>query len=120
MRPIKRFGIAVASNCWIAFQNEPTFMAACRHSKVFSNDGSITALRFMPTLDVRFICLPRDAYSRSRVCFAVALAALSPPGRTTSEKSKRQPKIPVDHHALLVILPNAYITTTTQVLSTTT
>ena len=27
MRPIKRFGIAAASNCWMAFQNEPTSMA---------------------------------------------------------------------------------------------
>src|SRR6266404_1263390 len=73
MRPIKRFGIAAASNCSMAFQNEPTFMAACRHSKVFSSDGSITASRFMLTLDVRFICLPRAAYSRSRFFFAVAL-----------------------------------------------
>src|SRR5438876_3978984 len=100
MRPIKRFGIAAASSCWIAFQNEPTFMAACRLSKVFSNDGSITASRFMPTLEVRFICLPRAAYSRSRVSFAVALAALIPPGRSTIGKSKRQPKLPGDHSVL--------------------
>src|SRR6266511_5026240 len=80
MRPIKRFGIAAASNCWMAFQNEPRLMAACRLSKVFSSDGSITASRFMPTLDVRFICLPRAAYSRSRVSFAVALGCAHSPG----------------------------------------
>src|SRR6266508_6336542 len=80
MRPIKRFGIAAASNCWMAFQNEPRLMAACRLSKVFSSDGSITASRFMPTLDVRFICLPRAAYSRSRVSFAVSLGCAHSPG----------------------------------------
>src|SRR6266481_6228686 len=73
MRPIKRLGIAAESNCWMAFQNEPTSIAACRLSKVFSSDGSITASRFMPTLEVRFICLLRAAYSRSRASFAVAL-----------------------------------------------
>src|SRR5439155_24355228 len=100
MRPIERFGIAAASNCWMAFQNEPTFMAACRQSNVFSSDGSITASRFMPTLEVRFICLPRAVYSRSRVYLAVALAALIPPGRPTIGKPKSQPKLPVDHQAL--------------------
>src|SRR6266481_6201826 len=73
MRPIKRFGIAAASNCWMAFQNEPTFIAACRLSNVFSSDGSITASRFLLTLEVRFICLLRAAYSRSDRAFAVAL-----------------------------------------------
>src|SRR5213080_4834862 len=111
MRPIKRFGIAAASNCWMAFQNEPTFMAACRQSKVFSSDGSITASRFMPTLEVRFICLPRAVYSRSRVCFAVALAALIPPGRSTIGKPKRQPKLPGDHQALRECLTYANETT---------
>src|SRR5437867_5392199 len=80
MRPIKRFGIAAASNCWMAFQNEPRFMAACRLSNVLSSDGSITASRFMTTLEVRFICLLRAVYSRSRVCFAVVLAAAHSPG----------------------------------------
>src|SRR6266496_3822255 len=111
MRPIKRFGIAAASNSWMAFQNEPRFMAACRLSNVLSNDGSITASRFMLTLEIRFICLPRDAYSRSRVCFAVASAALSPPGRSTIGKSKRQPKLPGDHQALRECLGYANETT---------
>src|SRR5438876_9401173 len=88
MRPIKRFGIAAASNCWMAFQNEPTFMAACRHSKVFSSDGSITASRFMPTLDVHFIYLPRAAYSRSRVSFAVASGCAYSRNAQQSENKK--------------------------------
>src|SRR6266705_7139215 len=79
MRPIKRFGIATASNSWMAFQNEPRFMAACRLSNVLSSDGSITVSSFMTTLEVRFICLLRAVYSRRRVCFAVALTALIPP-----------------------------------------
>jgi hypothetical protein len=33
----------------------------------------MTGSRFVPTMEVRFICLPRAAYSRSRACFAVAL-----------------------------------------------
>ena len=59
MRPIKRFGSAAASNFWMAFQNEPTSIAACRVSKVFSSDGSINASHFMLTLEVRFIACPR-------------------------------------------------------------
>src|SRR6184192_516257 len=100
MRPIKRFGIAAASNCWIAFQNEPRLMAACRLSKVFSSDGSITASRFMTTLEVRFICLPRAVYSRSRVCFAVAFGCAHSPGTLNNRETKRQPKLPGDHPAL--------------------
>src|SRR5439155_18714105 len=100
MRPIKRFGIAAESNCWMAFQNEPTFMAACRLSKVFSSDGSITASRFMPTLEIRFI---RGSFMRSRPSFCP-----SPPeagcahSRNTQQigKSKRQPKLPGDHPVL--------------------
>src|SRR5205807_7034099 len=88
MRPIKRFGIAAESNCWMAFQNEPTFMAACRLSNVFSSDGSITASRFMPTLEVRFICLPRAAYSRSRVSFAVGLGCAHSRNAQQSENEK--------------------------------
>src|SRR5436190_11967505 len=100
MRPIKRFGIAAASNCWMAFQNEPTFMAACRLSSAFSSDGSITASRFMPTLEVRFICPPRAAYPRSRASFAVAIGDRSFPECPTIGKLKRQPKLPGDHPVL--------------------
>ena len=40
-----------------------------QHARIRSmlSDGSITVSRFMATLEVRFICLPRAAYSRSRV-----------------------------------------------------
>src|SRR5437667_12109170 len=100
MRPIKRFGIAAASSCWMAFQNEPTFMAACRLSNVFSSDGSITASRFMPTLDVRFICLPRAGCSRSRVSFFVALGCAHSRRVSMNRRLKRQPKLPGDHPVL--------------------
>src|SRR6266567_5220203 len=100
MRPIKRFGIAAASNCWMAFQNEPTSIAACKLSKVFSSDGSITASRFMLTLEIRFI---RASSMRNRPSFCP-----SPPeagcahSRNTrqSGESKRQPKLPRDHPVL--------------------
>jgi hypothetical protein len=59
----------------MAFQNEPTFMAACRLSNVFSSDGSITASRFMPTLGVRFTC---DSSSRDRHTFTRAHGCLIP------------------------------------------
>src|SRR6266536_5479202 len=104
--------MAAESNRWAAFQNESMFIARCRPSKGLSSTGSITGSRFLPTLEVRFICLPRAAYSRSRVCFAVALAALSPPGRSTIGKSKRQPKLPGDHQALRECLIYANETTT--------
>ena len=100
MRPIKRFGIAAASNCWMAFQNEPRFMAACRLSKVFSSDGSITASRFMPPLEVRFICLPRAASSRGRRSFALALGCAHSRNAQQFGKLKRQPKLPGDHPVL--------------------
>src|SRR5206468_555206 len=100
MRPIKRFGIAAASNCWMAFQNEPTFMAACRHSKVFSSDGSITASRFMTTLDVRFICLPSRGILPQPRFFCCSPKLRSFPERSAIGKLKRQPKLPGDHPVL--------------------
>src|SRR2546425_6685353 len=100
MRPIKRFGIAAASNCWMAFQNEPRFMAACRLSKVFSSDGSITASRFMPSLEVRFICLPPRRILAQPRFFAVALGRAHSRNAQQSRNQKRQPKLPGDHPAL--------------------
>src|SRR6266550_4683482 len=97
MRPIKRFGIAAESNCWMAFQNEPRFMAACKLSKVFSSDGSITASRFMPTLELRFISLSLRLMLAQLAFFTQAKAALIPGNAQIIGKSKRQPKLPGDH-----------------------
>jgi len=72
----------------MAFQNEPTFMAACRLSSVFSSDGSISASRFMQPWRFRFICLLRAAYSCSRVSFCRSLRLRSFPERSTSEIKK--------------------------------
>ena len=54
----------------------------------------------MPTPEVRFICLPRAAYSRSRVSVAVVLGCTHSPERSTIGKLKRQPKLPGDHPVL--------------------
>jgi len=53
-------------------------MAACRLSKVFSNDGSITASRFMSTLEVRLISLSLRLMLARSVFFTQAKAALIP------------------------------------------
>src|SRR6266705_3184815 len=88
MRPIKRFGIAAESNCWMAFQNEPTSIAACRLSKVFSSDGSITASRFMPTLELRLISLSLRLMLAQLAFFTQAKAALIPGNAQQSGNQK--------------------------------
>src|SRR5947199_1588728 len=97
MRPIKRFGIAAASNCLMAFQNEPRFMAACKLSKVFSSDGSITASRFMPTLEIRLI---RGLILAQPLLFCPIERCAPFLKRSTIGRLKRQPKLPSDHSVL--------------------
>jgi hypothetical protein len=53
----------------------------------------------MPTLEVRFICLPAPHPRAAAVLFP-SLRLRSIPKRSTIGKSKRQPKLPGDHQAL--------------------
>jgi hypothetical protein len=80
---------AAPSNRWMAFQNEPT-SSCVEAEQSLSSDGSITASRFMPTLEIRFTSrLPlRNRRSLSQPSLeAVALF----PERATVGKLKRQP-----------------------------
>ena len=72
----------------MAFQNEPRFMAAWRLSKVFSSDGSITASRFMSTLEVRLISLSLRLMLARPAFFTQAKAALIPGALNNREIKK--------------------------------
>jgi len=75
-------------------------MAACRLSKVFSSDGSITASRFTPTLEVRLICLPLRLILAQPPFFRPSLRLRSFPERSIIRRLKRQLKLPGDHPVL--------------------